>query len=103
MAKLKLQASPTFKAKVGIPVPGGKADDIEFTFKHRTRSELLAWLEQTKDQPDADSVMDIALAWDLDDKFDAENVALLCDSYTGAGFAIVHAYLEELRGARAKN
>jgi hypothetical protein len=35
MAKTKfvLTASPTFKAKVGIPIPGGSPEIVEFTFR----------------------------------------------------------------------
>lgn len=42
MAIFKIKADPTFKAKVGIPLPGGKTADVEFEFKHRT---IDAWKE----------------------------------------------------------
>ncbi len=102
MTKLKLAAEPTFKAKVAIPVPGGESADVEFTFKHRTRDQVVEWLEK-RDTSDIDSVKDCAMGWDLDDEFNDENVTRLCQNYLGAGFAIVTAYLSELRGARAKN
>jgi hypothetical protein len=40
MAKLKLVANPTFRAKVGIPVAGGPEVPVEFVFKHRTKTAL---------------------------------------------------------------
>lgn len=103
MARLKLNPEPTFKAKVGIPVPGGRPADVQFTFKHRTRDEVIDWLDGSREASDVQSVMDCAIAWDLDDEFTAENVERLCNNYTGAGMAIVGTYLDELRGARAKN
>ena len=101
--KLKLNPEPTFKAKVGIPVPGGKPVEVGFTFKHRTREDLLAWIEASREATDAESIMECVAAWDLDDEFTAENVARLCNNYVGAGGAIVSAYLDELRGARRGN
>jgi hypothetical protein len=103
MAKLKLNPEPTFKAKVAVPVPGAAAAPVEFTFKWRKRDEVLPWLEAAKDTTDAEIIMDCALAWDLDDEFNAENVERLCNTYQGAGREFVNTYLDELRGVRAKN
>lgn len=101
MGKLQLTASPTFQAKVGIPVAGGETVEVAFTFKHRTKDDLLAWIDEQQDNVDA--VMDCVTAWDLDDKLTRENVALLDQNYLGACGAIAKTYLEELRGARTKN
>lgn len=103
MAKIKLEADPTFKAPVGIPVPGSSPALVEFTFKHRTRDAVLKWLEESRDASDVETVKAMATAWELDDEFNDENIAKLCNNYAGAGFAIVQAYLDELRGARSKN
>ena len=103
MAKLSLQPNPTFKAKVGIPVPGADPAEVEFTFKHRSRTEITAWVDVVADKSDAEAVLDMATAWDLDDAFTSENLARLCDQYAGAGAAIFAGYLRELRGVRAKN
>lgn len=103
MAKIRLTPEPTFKAKVGIPVPGVQLPTkVEFTFKHRDKDALQAWLaiEQTDDLV---AVMDCAVAWENDEPFDDENVGRLLQSYVGAARAIVTTYLDELRGARAKN
>lgn len=102
MTKLKLAAEPTFKAKVSIPLPGAAPADVEFTFKHRTRDQIVEWLEK-RDTSDIDSVKDCAIGWELDDEFTDENIGRLCQNYLGAGYAIVTTYLTELRGARAKN
>ena len=103
MAKIKLDADPTFACDVNIPVPGNGTTPVKFTFKHRTRKGVVEWLEQDKEANDVAMVEAVATGWELDDTFNAENIAKLCDNYAGAGFAIVQTYLEELRGARAKN
>lgn len=103
MAKLKLTAEPTFRAKVPVPIPGAGAVDVEFTFKHRTRKDAQAWIESIVDQEDTQIVMDAASGWDLDDAYTAENVERLCENYAGAGLAVFECYVRELRGARAKN
>lgn len=103
MAKLKLNPEPTFKAKVGIPVPGSRPAEVLFTFKHRTRDEVIAWMEGSRDDTDVDSVLDVVVGWELEDEFNRENVERLCNNYPGSGLVIVSAYLDELRGARVKN
>lgn len=103
MAKIKLEADPTFKAQVAIPVPGASPALVEFTFKHRTRAAAIKWAAEIKDGTEAQTVMDCVVAWELDDAFTPENVERLCENYYGSGFAIVDTYLCELRGARAKN
>ena len=103
MAKLRLNPEPTFKAKVGVPVPGSRPAEVLFTFKHRTRDEIIDWVDTSRDANDVESVMACAVGWDLDDEFNAENVGRLCNNFPGSGVAIVGVYLDELRGARAKN
>lgn len=103
MAKLKLNPEPTFKAKVGIPVPGSRPAEVLLTFKHRTRDEVIAWVEGSRDATDVDSVLDMVVGWELEDEFNRENVERLCNNYPGSGLVIISAYLDELRGARVKN
>jgi hypothetical protein len=103
MAKLKLIPDPTFKTVVQIPVPGGEPAPVEFTFKHRDRAAVKAWVETVGDQTDAQMVESCIVGWDLDDELNADNIKRLCDNYVGTGVAVFSAYLDELRGARAKN
>ena len=103
MSKIKLEAEPTFKAKVNIPIPGGDPAPVEFTFKHRTRDAVLAWMDEIKGEKDSDAILTMASGWELDDEFNAKNIDLLCQNYLGAGKAIFETYLSELRGQRAKN
>ena len=103
MAKLKLNPDPTFKTKVGIPVPGGGRPLVEFTFKHRTAEQLAKWGSEVQQATDAETLIDCVVGWDLDDEFTPQNVKLFCNNYPGAAYAIVTDYMAELRGHRAKN
>jgi hypothetical protein len=51
--KFNIQANPTFKAKVGIPLHGGGTADIEFTFKHRTAEDFDEFLKECSERFDA--------------------------------------------------
>jgi hypothetical protein len=103
MAKIKFTPDPTFKLSVSIPVPGVDTDPTEFTFKYRNRTDVLEWLEEMKDRPDVDAVYEALAGWSFTEEFCPANVSEFCDSYPGAAPAILGAYLDELRGARAKN
>jgi hypothetical protein len=103
MGKLTLQPNPTFTATVKIPVPGSRPSPVEFTFRNRNREDLAAWLESLDGRPTEAAVLEMATGWDLDDGFDAANVALLMRNYIGAWQAIYDTYLGELVKAREKN
>ena len=101
--KLSLTASPTFKAKVSIPVPGNKATEVEFTFKGRTRQQFKDFIESLTDREDADVLMDICSGWELEEAFDKDNIELLAQNYIGAPKAVIDKYLSELTAARLGN
>jgi Phage tail assembly chaperone len=103
MAKLTLVAAPTFKSKVGVPVAGGAPVEVEFTFRHRTKTELEAFVKSRADKTDVESFMDMVTGWELEDAFGAESVALLLENYIGAAIATYRAYMLELVEAREKN
>lgn len=103
MGKLKLVANPTFKSKVGIPVAGEKAVEVEFVFRHRTKTDLDAFINSRVDQSDVDSIMAMASGWDLDDEFSADSLKLLTENYIGASVAIYRAYIDTLIANKAKN
>lgn len=103
MAKIKLTTAPTFKAKVSIPIPGGRPADVEFTFKARAKPEFKEFMEGMRDREDIDVVMDCVSAWELDDVFSRENVDQLLQSYIGAARAIITRYIEELTAQRLGN
>lgn len=107
MARLKLNPEPTFKSKVGVPVPGGRTAEVEFTFRYRSKSELKKWNDEIAEAPkDADEAAlfrTFVVAWDLEDEFSDENIRRLCDAYPGAASAAVDVYLRESWGARRGN
>jgi hypothetical protein len=103
MGTLKLKADPTFKAKVAIAVAGGADAEVEFTFKHRTREELLKFMQECEGRLYEDTIMDCAVGWELEDAFTRDNVSVLLQNYMTAGKSVQDAYLDELTKARAKN
>ncbi len=103
MAKLILQPKPTFDAKVMIPVPGAGFEAVNFTFKHRTRTELQTFVKGLGDHDsDAAMVMDIASGWELADSFNLTNVEALAENYIAAPGAILETYLDQLARNREK-
>lgn len=101
----KLKANPTFKTKVGIPIPGGEPESVEFEFRHRTldgitkfREECAAGKKSNREVFDA-----IVVGWGLTDEFNGDNIDMLLQNYPGAANAIAGVYLEELFKARRGN
>lgn len=101
--KFNLNAVPTFKAKVLIPIPGTKPSEIEFTFKHRTRDGFKEFVDGLADREDVAVILDIASGWDLEDAFDEDNLDALTQNYIGSARAIIETYINELTNARLKN
>lgn len=103
MAKLNLTASPTFTAKVMIPVPGAKPAPVEFKFKGRTKEEFKDFLESMSSLEDGEAIMEIASGWDLEDAFGEANVEKLVQNYIGSAKAILETYITQLTSARLGN
>ena len=103
MAKLALKASPTFQAKVGIPVAGGASVDVLFTFRHRTKTELVEFVSTRQDKTDEETFLEMVTDWDLEDAFTPENVKELLENYIGAALAVYETYKAELVKAKAGN
>lgn len=103
MAKLKLVAAPAFKAGVSIPVAGGPDVEIGFTFVHRTKDDMQAFMESREGRSDVQSCMDMVSDWDFDEPLNADNMALLLQNYIGAPVAIYRTYVEQLTKAKLGN
>lgn len=99
----KLQAEPTFDAKVSIPVAGGKSVPVVFTFKHRLAKDLLDWDKAIKEKTDAEAFADMVVGWEIDEPFTPENVQVLLANRIGLPRAVYEVYIEELTRAREKN
>jgi hypothetical protein len=101
--KFTLNPSPTFKAVVSIPVPGGKGADIEWTFRHRTRDQFKDLMNSIESLEDVELLLEIASGWDLEDAFDADNLETMTQNYPGSARAVFVKYIDEMTAARTKN
>ena len=106
-SRLTFSVAPTFKATVGIPIPGQKETvGVEFTFRHRTKSDLKTWRAETdldEDGITVDLIKDMASGWDLEDAFDDESISKMLEIYPGSGIAIYVRYMQELQDAKLGN
>jgi hypothetical protein len=102
---LQIKPNPTFKCKVGIPVPGADKMDVEFEFRHMRKSEFRALVESKEldTMPHGQVVMRLACGWSLPDAFTPENVDEFLENYHRAAESIWFAYGAELSGARLGN
>lgn len=104
---LKLNPAPTFRAKVGIPVPGQEQpEQIVCIFKHMTREEYQRFSapEALAKLSDIDTLMALLAGWEeVDEAFSREAVAKMTQAYHGAAFAITAAFAAELTKARLGN
>lgn len=124
MARFSLKMDPTFKAKVGLYVPGKGEEKVEFEFKGRTRTELAALSKEMADaaenapdlsgmsaeeatqisiEREAGMLMAIAVGWELDDDFNEENVKRLLQKCPMATDAVMKRYLQEVSQAKLGN
>lgn len=103
MAKLTLIAHPTFIAQVGIPVAGGDPVNVAFTFKHRTKSGLEAFIQSRAGKTDVESFLEMVCAWDLEEEFNQDAVELLLQNYIGTALATYRTYVDQLVQAKLKN
>lgn len=108
--KIKLVPDPTFTAAVPVPVAGEGAVDTQFTFKHRTREEMQAFLKRVNTPDgeegaltDVELVMECASGWELADAFTEANVKEFVAQYIGGPTAVFETYVAEMAGARLKN
>jgi hypothetical protein len=101
--KFRLNSSPTFKAKVAIPIPGAKPEQVEFTFKHMPRTEFLEFFDKASGMENVEIVLAIASGWELEDPFTTENVDKLDQQYLGAARAIYDTWRDQLTGSRLGN
>ncbi len=101
-SNLKLQPNPTFEIIANIPVAGAlEHESVVFTVKHLPHSKLdevtgegIAY---------ADFAQTVAVDWDIDAPFSADNLAILFDNYPAAARAIYEAYGKEFFKVVEKN
>lgn len=101
--KFTLAIAPTFKAKVDIPVPGGRPSPIEFTFKHKTRDDFKEFIDGLQGREDIEVLQEILSGWALDDAFTEENLDTLVQNYPASARAITEVYITESITAKRGN
>lgn len=93
----RIEADPTFRAKVCIPIPGLEPAVIECLFRHKTRSELREFLSRASERDSEAVLAEILEGWSgVEREFTREALAALLDSYPAAGNTIFDAYLYTL-------
>lgn len=104
-----LQPTPTFKAAISIPVPGGVEGKIEFVFKRLGKKALRTLFKSISDndgveREDSDVLAEIVQGWSgVDEEFSQEALETLCDAYPGAVTAIIVGYNKQMMEGKAKN
>lgn len=102
---LKIQANPTFNARVEIPTPDGPVA-IKMVFKHMDTDTYNEFIKREAElqRSNEDAILDIAEGWSgVDGDFTRENIATVCKQYHAAAGAIVTAFITELTQAKAGN
>lgn len=104
---LKLNPAPTFRAKVGIPVPGQEQpEQIVCIFRHMTREEYQRFSspDELAKRSEVDTLMALMAGWEeVDEAFSRDAVARMVQAYHGAPFVIAAAFAAELTKARLGN
>lgn len=127
MAKIKINQTPTFKAKVAIPRVGGKPEDVEFEFKYmdrialaahfdkwnsardehikKVREDDLSWQEATVAEIaiQVGQLKDIVSGWAFDEKLSDDSLTALVTTCIGAPQAVLAAYQSAYEPARLGN
>lgn len=127
MAKIKLGNRPkNFKRIVKFPLLDGTTGQIEVTYKYRTRKEFGEFIDALMDKagqaekPDgekfsmaelmektagsnADYIMDVVEAWDVDAEFTHDNVQQLSDEIPQAVATIMETYRTAVTEGRLGN
>jgi hypothetical protein len=98
-----LDPAPTFKAKVEIPVHGGNAVPVEFSFIHKTKDQIDEIRGDSGPKTDLDLIFAICEGWELSDDFNDENIKKLLQNYQGAANAIYRKYLSEIMQLKLGN
>lgn len=103
---LKKNPNPTFKHPVEIPVPGEKPEKVEFTFKHKSKSEYKKYIESCVERDDPDNALEIVADWKLTETFGEVSKSAfeeLFEAYPGAPGAILSAFVSGLFKGRLGN
>lgn len=130
MAKIKLGSRPkNFTRIITVDLPEGGKGSVEVLFKYRTRTEFGQFIDQLLDkagvavkdtseeslkyslktalettiEQNADYILQIADGWNMDEDFNRDNIAQLCNELPGAAQAIMDTYREAITTGRLGN
>lgn len=108
MSKVVLAPKPNFELPVQVPQLGGAKVEITVTYKYRKLQEYAEFMAKAGrgefvGRSDAEMVLDVAEAWNVDAPFTTEGIGKACDDTPGMGAAIVNTYLAEYARVRAGN
>jgi hypothetical protein len=97
----KIEANPTFEACLTI-VGQGREQQLNVTFKHKTRAAYLELLENVGkgDVSVPDALLSLIDKWDADADLSAKSIELLQENQPGADWAILSGYGEALAVSR---
>lgn len=100
----KLQAEPTFWAKVLIPVTGGDPQPIEVEYRHRTVDDLQAFAQAMRERAPLDVCVDMLVSWrDVEVEFSRDALERLLQNYPLAADTFATSYLAAFRDAKRGN
>lgn len=99
---LHLNHNPTFKTKVGIPVPELGEVEITVDFKYLDKDALKVFLERTEQVKDDFVILsEIVLGWSgVDTPFSKEALGVLIKNYHASARVLMHHFLKELSQQR---
>lgn len=103
---LKLQPNPTFRASVGITVPGeSKPALVDIEFRHQPKEKLVEFTKRLADgRSDVEILEEILVGWKgVDAEYSPSALRDLLSNYPASGLEILKAYLAELSESRRKN
>jgi hypothetical protein len=108
----KICAAPVFEFPVKLTVPGQSSPgEITVTFRHKSQSELSAWLASARDgRGDLSALVEVVEGWDgVEDQegkviaYTSESLGVLIDQYHPAAGELFNGYLKGLTESRVKN
>lgn len=102
---LKLQASPTFKAKVGISVAGAtRPTEIDVEFRYLNKEAIKTYFDGLQGKTDAEALAEIIVGWSgVDAPYDIASLTALIDNYPAAAADLFETFRRELLEAKRKN
>lgn len=105
MAKLRIRKLENFPLPITVTLPDGTEEKIVFTVKHKKAKEVGEMFQsEPENRPDdIEFLKQFAVAWDLDEEFNDENIKEALELFPQIIVAFTYGYMQALTGNRAKN